>query len=153
VVSPHRFLGINPSGQVSVIKTRGNSNAHLVLRGGSDGPNFDAGSIATCESALAAEGLPSAIMVDCNHANSSKDHNRQPLVAKDVVNQIRSGNQSIVGLMLESHLHAGRQNLGGGDLEYGISITDACIDWESTESLLRELNEALSVALAQRAAA
>ena len=146
-----RFLGISPSGQVSVIRTKGNSHAHIVLRGGTAGPNYDAESVAACEAALQHIGPFANIMVDCSHANSSKDHNRQVLVARDVASQLLAGNQSIVGLMIESNLHAGNQNLGTGrDLRYGVSVTDACIDWASTEDLLRELAVSLGTTLRAR---
>ena len=102
VAEPHRFLGINPSGQVSVIETRGNPNAHIVLRGGADGPNYDAASIAACERKMVQAELRPAIMVDCSHANSNKNPATQPEVARSVVEQIRTGNRSVVGLMLES---------------------------------------------------
>lgn len=153
VASPHSFLGISPTGQVAVMHTRGNANAHIVLRGGSNGPNFDAASIARCEDALAAGGLPLNIMVDCSHANSSKDHNRQPLVARDVLSQIQQGNRSIIGLMIESNLEGGNQPLAAdrSQMRYGVSVTDACIDWETTEVLLRELADGLSGVLADRA--
>jgi len=151
VASPHRFLGISPSGQVSVIRTKGNPHAHIVLRGGTAGPNYDAASIAACEAALQSIGPFPNIMVDCSHANSSKDHNRQLVVARDVASQVLAGNRSIVGLMIESNLHAGNQKLGAGKaLRYGVSITDACIDWTATEDLLRELAESLGTTLRTR---
>jgi 3-deoxy-7-phosphoheptulonate synthase len=141
VASPHRFLGINPAGQVAVLHTRGNPYAHVVLRGGTQGPNFEAASVAACERALAQLPGPPNVMVDCSHANSAKDHARQPMVARAVRDQIVNGNDSVIGLMIESHLHAGSQSLGRvpSALRYGVSITDACIGWETTESLLREL--------------
>ena len=141
VQHPHRFLGLNSEGVVSVFETKGNPYGHVVLRGGSNGPNYDSVNIAMCESALEAAGLPANIMVDCSHANSSKDHNVQPLVARDAANQVVKGNKSIAGLMLESHLHAGRQNIPEdlAELAYGVSVTDACIDWETTEMTLREI--------------
>ena len=151
VASPHRFLGISPSGQVSAIRTKGNPHAHIVLRGGTSGPNYDATSVAACESALHGIGEFPNIMVDCSHANSSKDHNRQTAVAKDISSQILAGNRSIIGLMIESNLQAGNQPLTTGeDLRYGVSVTDACIDWDSTESLLRELAGALGPTLRGR---
>ncbi len=152
VASPHSFLGINLSGQVSVLQTRGNTNAHIVLRGGSNGPNYDAESIAVCESALKEADLPANIMVDCSHANSEKDHNRQPLVARDIASQILRGNQSIVGLMIESNLAAGNQPLDAcrEKMQYGVSVTDACIDWATTDALLRELASSLTGPLAAR---
>ena len=151
MTKPHRFLGINPSGQVAVIHTRGNDLAHIVLRGGNAGTNYDPDSVAACEKSLREAGLPTNIMVDCSHANSNKDHRRQPAVARAVSRQIEDGNASIIGIMLESNLAEGGQSLSD-DLRYGVSITDACIGWECTESLLRELADRLSPALAQRAA-
>ena len=145
VAEPHRFLGINPSGQVAVIETRGNANAHIVLRGGADGPNYDAASIAACERRMDQAGLKPVIMVDCSHANSNKDPATQPAVARSIVQQILRGNRSIVGIMLESHLHSGSQRIPDRleDLRYGVSITDGCIDWNTTESLLLEIADAL----------
>ncbi len=152
VASPHSFLGINASGQVAVMHTRGNPDAHLVLRGGSNGPNYDADSVARAESELIKTGLAPNIMVDCSHANSSKDHNMQPLVARDIAAQIATGNRSIIGLMIESNIAAGNQPLQAdrSKLEYGVSVTDACIDWDTTEALLRELAETTGPSLAQR---
>lgn len=152
VQHPHRFLGLNSEGVVSVFETKGNPYGHVVLRGGSNGPNYDSVNIAMCESALEAAGLPANIMVDCSHANSSKDHNVQPLVARDVANQVVKGNKSIAGLMLESHLHAGRQNIPEdlAELAYGVSVTDACIDWETTEMTLREIADSVGEALHSR---
>ena len=153
VKHPHRFLGINSEGVVSIFETKGNPYGHVVLRGGSNGPNYDSVNIAKCEHALASAELPKNIMVDCSHANSSKDHNIQPLVARDIANQIVKGNKSIVGLMLESHLREGRQAIPGdlNDLEYGVSVTDACINWADTQASLRELSDAVRDALPQRA--
>jgi 3-deoxy-7-phosphoheptulonate synthase len=152
VSKPHRFLGINQSGEVSIIHTRGNRHAHIVLRGGHQGPNFERDHIAACERSLAAAALPNNIMIDCSHANSAKDASRQPLVARDAVAQIRAGNDSIVGLMLESNINGGNQVLGNdpGALRYGVSVTDACIDWATTESLLREIDEELRDVLPRR---
>ena len=154
VSSPHRFLGINQSGQVSIIETRGNANAHIVLRGGHQGPNFDRQSIADCEAALSDAKLGSNIMVDCSHANSNKDHTLQPGVARDIAQQIVEGNQSVIGLMIESNIGAGNQKMVPGvDLEYGVSVTDACIDWDETAALLRELSDTLRQPLKKRIAA
>ena len=111
VASPHRFLGINSDGKVSVITTKGNPYAHVVLRGGNGKPNYDSVSVSICEQELLAAGINPNIMVDCSHANSNKDHNLQPLVLDNVANQILEGNTSIVGAMIESHLNAGNQKL------------------------------------------
>ena len=152
VQHPHRFLGINSEGVVSIFETRGNPYGHVVLRGGSNGPNYDSVNISKCESELAKAGLPSNIMVDCSHANSSKDHNVQPLVTRDISNQILKGNKSIVGVMLESHLNEGRQDIPAdlSDLQYGVSVTDACMDWGTTENSLRELAHTLQSTLRHR---
>ena len=154
VAAPHRFLGIDPFGQVAVIETRGNPHAHIVLRGGAGEPNFDADSIAACESRLRQAGLKPVIMVDCSHANSGKDPAQQPNVARRVIEQIVAGNQSIVGLMLESNLHAGNQKIPTRleDLRYGVSITDGCIDWQTTEALMLEIGDTLRQAPVSRVA-
>ncbi|MDD2942407.1 MAG: 3-deoxy-7-phosphoheptulonate synthase [bacterium] len=144
VSSPHRFLGINSHGQSCVFHTKGNRYAHVVLRGGKK-PNYDSVSVTESVELLQKEGLPVNLMIDCSHANSSKDHNRQPLVFRDCINQILSGQNAICGLMLESNLHAGNQSFSGNadELQYGVSITDACIDWETTEKILREADKRL----------
>jgi 3-deoxy-7-phosphoheptulonate synthase len=151
---PHHFLGINQEGRTAVFKTRGNAYGHVVLRGGGGRPNYDSVSIALCERELAAAGLPERIVVDCSHANSNKDHNLQPLVARDCIDQLVNGNHSIIGLMLESHLHAGNQKIGEdrSQLAYGVSVTDACIDWETTVATLREAHEHLLPIMKQRRA-
>jgi len=145
VSHPHSFLGINRQGQVSVVRTTGNPYAHVVLRGGGGKPNYDSVNVALCEQSLEKASLAKNIMIDCSHANSNKDHNLQPLVARDCVDQIVNGNQSIIGLMLESNLHAGNQKIteDRSQLAYGVSVTDACIDWETTEKCLREAREHL----------
>jgi 3-deoxy-7-phosphoheptulonate synthase len=144
--SGHSFMGINPAGQVAVIKTTGNPDGHVILRGGK-APNYESKYVQECESLLAKSNLPQAIVVDCSHGNSSKDHNRQPIVARDVVAQIKAGNKSIIGIMLESHIKGGNQSSNNKtfeELEYGLSITDACIDWPTTEALLKEMASELS---------
>ena len=152
VKHPHRFLGINSDGVVSIFETRGNSHGHIVLRGGSYGPNYDAANIAHCETALNRAGLSPSIMVDCSHANSSKNHANQALVTRDIGRQIQEGNSSIVGIMLESHLHEGRQDIPDDltQLQYGVSVTDACMNWEATETTLRELAHTVRAVLPQR---
>ncbi|OZG73650.1 3-deoxy-7-phosphoheptulonate synthase [Hahella sp. CCB-MM4] len=149
---PHSFLGINPQGQVSIIRTKGNAYGHVVLRGGDGKPNYDTVSVAHCEQDLKKAGLREAIMVDCSHANSSKDPANQPLVMMDVAHQIVEGNNSIVGLMVESNIHWGNQPIPEdlSQLKYGVSITDACIDWETTEKSLREMYAKLKDALPKR---
>jgi 3-deoxy-7-phosphoheptulonate synthase len=153
VAKPHRFLGINRQGQVSVFTTRGNPYGHIVLRGGSHGPNYDSVHIKLCEEALGKAGVPVNIMVDCSHANSDKKPELQPLVVENVGNQIVEGSNSIVGLMIESHLKAGNQSIPAdlSQLEYGVSVTDGCIDWETTETCLRELRSKLKDVLPGRA--
>jgi 3-deoxy-7-phosphoheptulonate synthase len=154
VARPHRFLGINSQGQVSVFTTRGNAYGHIVLRGGSAGPNYDSVNIKLCEDALEKADVAKNIMVDCSHANSNKQPELQPLVVDNVANQILEGNSSIVGLMIESNLNAGNQAIPTdlSKLEYGVSVTDACIDWETTETCLRSMRDKLKDALAQRGA-
>lgn len=147
----HRFIGINTKGQVALIRTSGNPDGHVILRGGKQ-PNYDSESIALCEDALNKQGLRPAIVVDCSHANSNKDHNRQPLVAENVVNQICEGNQSIIGIMLESHLNEGNQSsdIPRAELAYGVSVTDKCINWQKTEELLALLANKLAPVLPSR---
>jgi 3-deoxy-7-phosphoheptulonate synthase len=149
---PHRFLGINRQGQVSVFTTRGNAYSHIVLRGGSSGPNYDSVHIRVCEQALKKAGLAGNIVVDCSHANSNKQPELQPLVVENIGNQIVEGNRSIVGLMLESNLKAGNQSIPENldDLEYGVSVTDGCIDWETTATCLRELRARVRDVLPRR---
>ena len=148
---PHSFLGINHDGQIAVVRTKGNAYGHMILRGGTT-PNYDAVSIALAETALVKQKLPSNIVVDCSHANSSKDPARQPEVLKDVVTQVVAGNKSIVGVMLESNIHAGNQAIPDdlSQLRYGVSVTDGCIDWPTTEASLRQAQEALKDILRSR---
>ncbi len=152
VAKPHRFLGINGEGQVSVIETKGNPYGHVVLRGGGGKPNYDSVSIALCEQEIEKSGIPNNIMVDCSHANSSKDPALQPLVMDNVANQILEGNQSIVGLMVESHIKFGRQDITENleDMEYGMSVTDGCISWEQTEDAVRSMRAKLKDVLPNR---
>ncbi len=152
VSSPHRFLGINSEGQVSVVTTKGNPYAHVVLRGGSNGPNYDSVHVAQCEKALQDGGVSSNVMIDCSHANSNKDHDAQPLVLKDISHQILEGNKSIIGVMLESNLRAGNQSIPKdlSELEYGVSVTDACMDWETTEQAIRNMADKLRDVLPAR---
>lgn len=152
---PHSFLGINRYGRSSIIRTRGNPHGHLVLRGGAGRPNYDSVSIALAEQALTKGGLPANIVVDCSHANSFKKPEMQPLVLADVAGQIRDGNRSIVGVMIESHLHAGNQPIPKdlSQLKYGCSVTDGCVDWATTEKMLRDLAATAGDALKRRVAA
>lgn len=142
---PHHFLGINQDGQPAVFQTRGNLYGHIVLRGGSGAPNYDREHVEEAAAALRAAGLPDRIVVDCSHANSNKDPEVQPVVARNCIEQVVSGNSPIIGLMLESHLHAGNQKIPSdlSQLRYGVSVTDGCIGWETTERTLREADQAL----------
>ncbi|WP_144393629.1 3-deoxy-7-phosphoheptulonate synthase [Pleionea sediminis] len=142
--SPHHFLGINSEGQVSLIETKGNAHSHIILRGGKF-PNYDSVHIAMLEQRLHHLNITPRFVIDCSHGNSQKDFRLQPLVFKNVVEQIRQGNRSILGLMLESHLTEGQQSINDDltQLVYGQSITDACIGWETTEELLDHCFNAL----------
>jgi len=137
---PHRFLGINGQGQVSIVHTTGNPYGHLVLRGGDGRPNYDTVSISLAEQAMNKAKIRPNIVVDCSHANSYKKPELQPLVMSDVVSQIVAGNRSIVGVMIESNLVAGNQPIQAdrSKMTYGCSVTDGCVDWESTESMIRD---------------
>jgi 3-deoxy-7-phosphoheptulonate synthase len=137
---PHSFLGINAEGNSAIIRTRGNRYGHLVLRGGGGRPNYDSVSIAMAEDALKRAALPANIVVDCSHANCAKHAELQPLVVGDVVRQILHGNRSVVGLMLESFIEAGSQPFSGdlASLRYGCSVTDPCLDWDTTAQTLRQ---------------
>ena len=140
----HSFIGINQNGQVNLLHTEGNPDGHVILRGGKV-PNFAAEFVKECERELEKAGLESAIMIDFSHGNSNKDYRRQPAVAEEATNQIMNGNKSIIGLMIESHINAGNQSAEQpvSEMKYGVSITDACIDWETTDSLLRKVATAL----------
>jgi 3-deoxy-7-phosphoheptulonate synthase len=148
----HRFLGMDYNGLAAVIHTRGNPHAHVVLRGGSDGPNFDSVHVKLSEIALGSAGLPQNIMIDCSHANSNKKPELQPLVAENVANQIIEGSNSLVGLMIESNIHAGNQSIPEdlAQLSYGVSVTDGCIDWETTEASLLDIADKLREVLPGR---
>jgi 3-deoxy-7-phosphoheptulonate synthase len=143
---PHTFLGINLDGAASAIVTRGNPDCHVVLRGGSTGPNYSPAHIAQTEQLLAKANLPKAILVDCSHDNSAKQPERQPEVMRELLRQIGAGNSSIMGAMIESNLEAGSQPFPQPKekLRYGVSITDGCIGWDTTVSLIRELHAALA---------
>ncbi len=142
---PHHFLSVTKGGISAIVHTAGNDDCHIVLRGGK-APNYDSASVRATAEALVRDGLPPRLMIDCSHGNSNKKHENQLLVAEDVAHQIESGEQAIAGVMLESHLVAGRQELTPGrPLEYGKSITDACIGWEDTERTLDRLAEAVRI--------
>jgi 3-deoxy-7-phosphoheptulonate synthase len=149
---PHHFLGINQEGRTAVFQTRGNAYGHVVLRGGGGQPNYDVQSVAAAVAALREAGLPDRIVIDCSHANSGKDPEVQPVVARNCIEQVFNGNRSIIGLMLESNLNAGNQKITPdlADLKYGVSVTDGCIDWETTQKTLIEAAEALRPVISQR---
>ncbi|WP_447602407.1 3-deoxy-7-phosphoheptulonate synthase [Nitrospira sp. Nam80] len=142
--TPHHFVGVNADGMTSIIKTTGNPDRHVVLRGGGGRTNYGVEDIARAEAALAGEGLARAVMVDCSHDNSGKNHQRQIEVARDVLKQFQEGRRSIMGLMLESHLEGGRQTWQPNKaLTYGMSITDPCLAWNDTEALLYQVADSL----------
>lgn len=140
----HHFLGLNDGGRVTVYETRGNQYTHVVLRGGTK-PNYDTKSVKSCEAQLEKQKLPKRIMIDCSHGNTNKDYTLQPKVADNCINQVLKSNQSIIGFMLESNIEEGNQKITPdlNDLKYGVSLTDACINWQSTEKLLLRLAEKL----------
>lgn len=134
---PHSFFGVNASGSAAMVRTVGNPDTHIVLRGGTRGTNFDETSVKAAVDSVAVRRVARPIMVDCSHGNSEKDHNRQPIVAEEILRQFQNGQQAIMGIMVESHLNEGRQDWSpDGRMQYGVSITDACVDWETTERLL-----------------
>jgi 3-deoxy-7-phosphoheptulonate synthase len=147
----HRFLGINQAGQVSLLQTRGNPDGHVILRGGKQ-PNYHREDILDCELQMAKAGLNAALMIDCSHGNSNKDYRRQTEVAQSVLSQIKEGNRSIIGLMLESHINEGNQSSDQprSAMQYGVSVTDACINWQSTDTLLRQMHDELRDVLTGR---
>ena len=134
----HSYVGTGPDGHVCVLRTDGNPGGHLVLRGGKVGPNYDSKSVSEAFQVLSGGGLPERLVIDCSHGNSNKDHERQPVVFEDVINQRADGNSGIVGIMIESNINPGSQNLGNDpkDLAYGVSITDACVGWDKTEEMI-----------------
>ena len=140
----HHFLGLNEAGQITVYETKGNRYSHVVLRGGMQ-PNYDKSSVALCEKKLNEEGLPPRIMIDCSHGNSNKDFNLQSSVAHNCIDQVLDSNQSIIGFMLESNINEGSQKISEdlSQLKYGVSLTDACMSWNSTKTLLSDLAERL----------
>jgi 3-deoxy-7-phosphoheptulonate synthase len=145
---PHHFLSVHKNGQVAVVETRGNPDCHVILRGGK-APNYDAASVAAvCKDLIAAQ-LPPRLMVDCSHANSSKQYQKQIEVAGNIAEQISGGSRHIFGVMVESHLHAGAQKFSAGkdsplQLQYGLSITDACLGWDASQALLAQLSQAVA---------
>lgn len=149
---PHAFLGINEEGRVSIVRTKGNPLAHMVLRGGDGRPNYDTVSIALAQEALQKAGIAPNLVVDCSHANSHKKPEQQPLVMQDVIHQVVAGNKAIVGLMLESNIEAGNQKIPDdlSKLKYGCSVTDACIDWATTERVILSAADAIRPVLDSR---
>ena len=141
--SPHGFLGMDAEGRTAIIRTAGNHDGHLVLRGGKTGPNFGHAAITQAQKQLRAAGVSPRLLVDCSHGNSNKEHRNQSSALIDVVNQRMKGNKHIAGCMLESNLNPGNQRLEGNSsrLKYGVSITDACIGWDETEELLTWIHE------------
>jgi 3-deoxy-7-phosphoheptulonate synthase len=153
---PHSFLGIDGSGRVAVVCTSGNPDGHVVLRGGNAGPNYSAEHVAKAASALAKAGAMSRVLIDCSHDNSGKSHLEQPRVVEEVGHQVAAGSPHVLGVMIESNIVGGRQKfddtLHAKDLVYGQSITDACIDWATTERTLAQLAQAHRVGAATKAA-
>ena len=152
--NPHSFLGINSLGKSAIVRTNGNRYGHIVLRGGGGRPNYDTVSISLAEQALAKAGLPQNVVVDCSHANSWKKPEFQPLVMKDVCHQIREGNRSVVGMMIESNIEAGNQPIPKdlSQLKYGCSVTDACVGWNTTAEMITNAHKVLREGLPQRSA-
>ncbi len=141
----HAFLGIDNDGKTSIVITKGNKANHIILRGGASGPNYDKDSINDAQELLKKNNLVPNIVVDCAHGNSNKDHNRQPIVFKEVIEQRLAGNEKIIGIMLEGNINPGNQSLGNvEDLEFGVSITDKCVGWEKTEEIILEANNLLN---------
>jgi 3-deoxy-7-phosphoheptulonate synthase len=142
----HHFLGVTSHGFAAITKTSGNDHCFIILRGGTSGTNYDAESIKTAKAALQKKGLRDGLMVDCSHGNSNKDHRNQPKVAAVVAEQLRAGEKGIIGLMIESNINEGNQKVppeGPSGLKKGVSITDACINWETTEVVLKDLAAAV----------
>jgi 3-deoxy-7-phosphoheptulonate synthase len=143
----HHFLGINYEGLASIVATTGNPDCHLVMRGGKDGPNYSASILANAAQDLAKQGQATRVMVDCSHGNTSKDYRRQPKVLAELAEQIASGHKHLMGVMIESHLVAGNQSIPKdlSQLTYGQSVTDACVDFDTTEEMLRSLHKAIRI--------
>ncbi|MCX8649742.1 3-deoxy-7-phosphoheptulonate synthase [Gilliamella sp. B2776] len=148
---PHRFVGINQQGQVTVLQTVGNSHGHVILRGGK-APNYNAENVALCEIQMKQAGLLPNLMIDCSHANSNKNYRNQPIVADSIIEQIKLGNNSIIGVMIESNLVEGNQSSEQSkeNFKYGVSVTDACINWDETDILLRKMANTLANPLVAR---
>lgn len=138
---PHRFLSVTKAGDSAIVATKGNETCHMILRGGKSGPNFDGESVAEVRKAMENAGLDPSIMIDCSHANSGKDYKNQPAVCAEIGAQIATGDTSIRSIMIESHLHEGAQKINSdpSELEYGVSVTDSCVSWETTEEMVRQI--------------
>jgi 3-deoxy-7-phosphoheptulonate synthase len=149
---PHSFLGINGDGRVAIVRTKGNPYGHIVLRGGDGRPNYDTVSVTLAENAMAKAKLLPNVIVDCSHANSNKNPELQPLVMADVIGQIVAGNKNITGLMIESNLVAGNQPIlaDRSQMTYGCSVTDGCVNWDTTEQMIRDAAERLRPIIANR---
>jgi 3-deoxy-7-phosphoheptulonate synthase len=151
--SPHRFLSLTQAGEVSIFETAGNEDSHIILRGGAAGTNYDARSVDAACAALTRAGLPEQVMIDCSHANCSKQHQRQLAVAQDIGHQVAGGDPRIIGAMVESHLVEGRQDIVPLErLTYGQSVTDPCLHWDDTAALLRGLADSVKQRRRRRAA-
>ncbi|KAL4893381.1 hypothetical protein BDV59DRAFT_30272 [Aspergillus ambiguus] len=151
---PHRFLGVTKQGLAAITKTSGNEHGFVILRGGSKGTNYDSKNIQSARESLRAKGQREVVMVDCSHGNSNKNHRNQPLVAKDIAEQMRTGQDAIIGVMIESNINEGNQKVpaeGPSGLKRGVSITDACIDWETTANVLEDLADAVRARRAAKA--
>lgn len=150
--SPHHFLGVTKSGTVSITHTTGNPDCHVILRGSNAGPNYGPEFVAKAKADLTKAGLRPNVMIDCSHGNSSKDHRNQPKVAQSIADQLKAGDDHIIGVMIESHINEGKQSVppeGPAHLKYGVSITDACVSFETTVEMLDNLAAAVK---ARRAA-
>ncbi len=144
--SKQSFLGINDQGQISTFKAKGNKSSHIILRGGAQ-PNYNKDAVANCEKLLKENGLSERIMIDCSHDNSNQDYRNQGKVVEDINSQLLSGNKSIFGVMLESNLFSGKQKIleNKNDMQYGVSVTDGCIDWKETEEVIRGLSKTILI--------
>jgi 3-deoxy-7-phosphoheptulonate synthase len=141
---PHRFLSVTKQSVAAIVATRGNDDCHVILRGGHSTTNYDADSVATATALLASKGMHARLMIDCSHGNSGKNPKRQPIVAQDVSQQLADGSLAIFGVMLESHLQGGRQEISAPDqMTYGQSVTDACLNWDDTQRVLDILADAV----------
>ncbi|KAG5643718.1 hypothetical protein DXG03_009706 [Asterophora parasitica] len=144
--NPHAFMGVTEQGLAAIVKTRGNKDVHVILRGGTKGPNYAAQFVTEAAKTIQKKREWASIMIDCSHGNSSKNHNNQPKVVDDICTQLAAGERNITGVMIESHINEGRQDIpdaGPAALKWGVSITDACVDWQRTVTMLDNLNQAV----------